>query len=47
MNYYLIIILAIILGSYFLDLFVERLNLRNLTTELPEEFQGLDQNAGR
>ncbi|MBN2317506.1 MAG: M48 family metallopeptidase [Acidobacteria bacterium] len=40
MNYYLIFILAIIIGSYLLDLFVERLNLRNLTTELPEEFRG-------
>ncbi len=40
MNYYLVIILAIIIGSYLLDLFVERLNLRNLTTELPEEFRG-------
>lgn len=40
MNYYLIIILAIIIGSYLLDLFVERLNLRNLETELPEEFTG-------
>jgi STE24 endopeptidase len=40
MNYYLIVILAIIVGSYFLDLFVERLNLRNLKTELPAEFVG-------
>jgi len=40
MNFYLIIILAIILGSYLLELFVERLNLRNLKTELPEEFTG-------
>ena len=40
MNYYLIFILAIIIGSYLLDLFVERLNLRNLKTELPEEFRG-------
>lgn len=40
MNYYLIIILAIISGSYFLELFVERLNLRNLKTKLPEEFTG-------
>lgn len=40
MNYYLIFILAIIIGSYLLDLWVERLNLRNLKTELPEEFRG-------
>lgn len=40
MNYYLAIILAIIIGSYLLDLFVERLNLRNLKTDLPEEFRG-------
>ena len=40
MNYYLIFVLAIIIGSYLLDLFVERLNLRNLKTDLPEEFRG-------
>ncbi|MBN2242601.1 MAG: M48 family metallopeptidase [Acidobacteria bacterium] len=40
MNYYLIFILAVIIGTYLLDLFVERLNLRNLETELPEEFKG-------
>jgi STE24 endopeptidase len=40
MNYYLPIILAIIIGSYLLELFVERLNLRNLKTGLPEEFEG-------
>lgn len=40
MNYYLIIILAIIIGSYILELFVEKLNLRNLKTELPREFEG-------
>jgi STE24 endopeptidase len=40
MNFYLIIILAIIIGSYLLELFVERLNLRNLKTELPAEFIG-------
>ncbi len=40
MNYYLVIILAIIIGSYLLDLFVERLNIRNLNTDLPEEFRG-------
>ncbi|MEJ2245009.1 MAG: M48 family metallopeptidase [Acidobacteriota bacterium] len=40
MNFYLIIILAIIIGSYLLELFVERLNQRNLKTELPAEFIG-------
>ena len=39
MNYYLIFILAILIGSYLLDLYVERLNVRNLKTELPEEFK--------
>jgi STE24 endopeptidase len=38
MNYFLFIILAIIIGSYFLDLIVERLNVRHLKTELPGEF---------
>ena len=40
MNYFLFIILAIIIGSYFLDLIVERLNVRHLKTELPGEFAG-------
>lgn len=40
MNYYLALILAIIIGSYFIELLVERLNLRSLKTELPEEFEG-------
>ena len=40
MNYYLVIILIIIIGSYFLELIVEKLNLRNLKTELPGEFEG-------
>jgi STE24 endopeptidase len=40
MNYYLAIILAILIGSYLLELLVERLNLRSLKTELPEEFEG-------
>ncbi len=40
MNYYLLIILAIIIGSYLLDLLVESLNLKHLKTELPVEFAG-------
>jgi STE24 endopeptidase len=40
MNTFLVIILAIIIGSYFLELIVEKLNLNNLQTELPEEFTG-------
>ena len=40
MNFYLITILAILIGSYLLELLVERLNLRNLKKELPAEFIG-------
>jgi STE24 endopeptidase len=40
MNDYLAIILAIIIGSYLLELLVERLNLSSLKTELPAEFEG-------
>lgn len=40
MNIFLVIILAIIIGSYLLELIVEKLNLKNLQTELPGEFTG-------
>jgi len=40
MNLYLILILAILIGSYLLDLIVDTLNLRHMKTDLPEEFQG-------
>ena len=40
MNGYLIFILAILIGSYILDVVVEMLNIRHLKTELPEEFVG-------
>ncbi len=37
-NAYLIFILLVLVGSYFLDLIVEILNLRKLSPKLPEEF---------
>ena len=40
MNYFLIIILAVIIGNYLLELAVEILNVRHLSTELPGEFDG-------
>jgi len=40
MNIYLIIILAIIIGNYILDLIIELFNLRSIKKELPEEFVG-------
>ncbi|SPD74948.1 Peptidase, M48 family [uncultured Desulfobacterium sp.] len=40
MNYYLVAILAILIGSYLLDLIVDILNVRNVKTGLPEEFEG-------
>ena len=40
MNAYLLFILAILIGSYILDVVVEILNIRHLKTELPEEFAG-------
>ena len=39
MNYFLIIILAVLIGSYLLDLVVDTLNTRHVKTELPEEFR--------
>jgi STE24 endopeptidase len=41
MNMYLIVILAILIGGYLLDLTVELLNIKNLKTDLPEEFKDL------
>jgi STE24 endopeptidase len=41
MNGYLIFVLALLVFDYVLDLVVERLNLRALRTEIPEEFRGV------
>ncbi|MBC8206093.1 MAG: M48 family metallopeptidase [Kiritimatiellaeota bacterium] len=41
MNGYLIFILALLIFSRILSLIVERLNLSNLSTEIPEEFRGV------
>jgi len=41
MNGYLIFILALLVFSRLLSLIVERLNLGNLSTEIPEEFHGI------
>ncbi|MBU4140518.1 MAG: M48 family peptidase, partial [Candidatus Omnitrophica bacterium] len=38
MNVYLVIILVILIGEYFLDLIVENLNVRRASPVLPEEF---------
>ncbi|MCU0822817.1 MAG: M48 family metallopeptidase [Spirochaetes bacterium] len=40
MNYYLIFILAVIIGTYILEIVVELLNLRHIAPGLPEEFKG-------
>jgi len=40
MNGYLIFILAVLLGSYILDQIVRYLNLKSLSSDLPEEFVG-------
>jgi len=40
MNVYLIIILAVLVGSYLLELLADWLNLRNLKEGLPPEFDG-------
>jgi len=40
MNIYLIIILAILIGDYLLNLIVETRNIRHLKTDLPKEFVG-------
>ncbi len=41
MNGYLIFILALLLFNWLLSLIVETLNLRNVSTEIPEEFHGI------
>jgi len=41
MNPYLIFILALLVFNWLLSLVVETLNLRNLSTEIPEEFRGI------
>jgi len=40
MNPYLVIILAILAGSYILDFIVEKLNVKHISTQLPGEFSG-------
>ncbi|NVM21375.1 MAG: M48 family metallopeptidase [Desulfobacterales bacterium] len=40
MNIYLVIILFIIVGDYFLDIVVETLNVRHARVDLPEEYKG-------
>jgi len=40
MNYFLVIILAILIGNYLLDLIVDTLNVRHVKTDLPKEFEG-------
>ena len=40
MNFYLLFILTILIGSYVLEVLVEILNIKNLKTDLPEEFVG-------
>jgi STE24 endopeptidase len=40
MNCFLIIILAVLIGTYLLDLIVDTLNVRHVRTVLPEEFKG-------
>lgn len=40
MNTYLIVILAILIGNYILDLIVEFLNVKSIKKELPGEFEG-------
>jgi len=39
MNYFLIIILGVLIGTYLLDLVVDTLNVRYVKTDLPEEFR--------
>ncbi len=40
-NLYLVIILAILIGTFLLQLIVDTLNIRHLKTDLPQEFKGL------
>ena len=41
MNTYLIIILALILFNYVLDLVLNRLNLNHISSDIPDEFEGV------
>lgn len=41
MNGYLIFILALLIFNWLLSLIVETLNIRNVSTEIPEEFKGV------
>ncbi len=41
MNTYLIIVLAILVGSYLLNLIVEILNIKHLSDTIPDEFRGV------
>jgi STE24 endopeptidase len=41
MNTYLILILIILIGTYLLDLIVDIVNARHVSTELPQEFKGI------
>ncbi|MDD3275990.1 MAG: hypothetical protein PHP93_02950, partial [Kiritimatiellales bacterium] len=41
MNSYLIFILALLVFNWLLSLIVETLNVRNVSTEIPAEFQGI------
>ncbi len=40
MNFFLVLILGILVGAYFLDLVVDTLNIRHANTGLPGEFEG-------
>lgn len=40
MNIYALVILLTLLGSYLLEIYSEMLNLKNLKSQLPEEFKG-------
>ena len=40
MNIYLTVVLFIIIGDYVLNLVVEILNVRHISLDLPNEFQG-------
>ena len=41
MNIYLIFILLILISSYFLELIIELLNIRNISEEIPDEFKDI------
>jgi len=45
MNIYLIVILAIIIGNYILDLIIDLLNVRSIKEGLPNEFEGFYDSA--